>query len=69
MVRDFSKMLMPNDPIMLEAIEAMKRYHEAQAECRPQAEVDKLRLIAEQHFEHINQYQLAGLGHQPLTRH
>lgn len=31
MVRDFSKMLMPNDPIMLEAIEAMKRYHEAQA--------------------------------------
>lgn len=69
MVRDFSKMLMPNDPIMLEAIEAMRRYHEAQAEGRSQAEVEKLRLIAEQHFEHINQYQLAALGHQPLTRH
>lgn len=30
------------------------------------AEIGKLRLIAEQQFEQINQYQLAALGHQPL---
>lgn len=69
MARDLSKMLMPDDPIMLEALESLKRYHEAQAECRPLAEIEKLRLIAEQHFEQINQYQLAALGHQPLIRH
>ncbi|SNB69959.1 MULTISPECIES: hypothetical protein [unclassified Pseudomonas] len=69
MARDLSKMLMPDDPIMLEAFECLKRYHTAQAQGRPLAEVEKLKLIADQHFEKINEYQLAALGHQPLTRH
>ena len=69
MARDLSKILMPDDPIMLEAIESLKRYHQAQASCMPMAEIEKLRLIAEQHFEQISQYQLAALGHQPLIRH
>lgn len=62
-------MLMPDDPIMLEAMKSLKRYHKAQAERRPLAEIKKLKLIAKQLFEQINQYQLAALGHQPLIRY
>jgi len=40
MARDLSKMLMPDDPIILEAIESLKRYHEVQAASRPLAEVE-----------------------------
>lgn len=62
-------MIMPDDPIMLTAIEAMKHYHEAQETGKPEAEVERLRLQAEQAFRSVNDYQLAALGHQPLIRH
>jgi len=45
-VRDgdiLSKMLMPDDSIVLDAMASLKRYHEAHAECRPMAEIGKLR--------------------------
>ncbi|HGA2317315.1 TPA: hypothetical protein ACIRVE_001861 [Pseudomonas putida] len=69
MKRNLDSMLMPDDPIVQEAVEAMKRYHQAQDTGEPDCEVERLRLAAEQLFQSISDYQLAALGHQPLVRH
>jgi hypothetical protein len=44
------------------AVDAMKRYHEAQASGEPVEEVERLRLIAESQFQAVNDYQLRALG-------
>lgn len=69
MAHDVRRMIMPNDPIVVEAVEAMKRYHEALEADEPPAEIARLRLLAEQQFQFISDYQLAALGHQALKRH
>lgn len=69
MKRNLAAMIMPDDPVMQAAIEAMRLYHLAQQAGLPETEVERLRLEAEQHFQSINDYQLAVLGYQPLTRH
>ncbi|MBS7432466.1 hypothetical protein KHW15_10285 [Pseudomonas syringae] len=61
-------MIMLGDPLMTQAIDAMKRYHQAQEAGLPEAEVERLRLEAEHLFTTIGEYQLAALGYQPLTR-
>lgn len=62
-------MIMPDDPVMVQAVEAMKRYHRALATALPSADVERLRLDAEQQFQSLNNYQLAILGYQHLERH
>lgn len=69
MKRTLEAMIMPGDPLMTQAIDAMKRYHQAQEAGLPEAEVERLRLEAEHLFATIGEYQLAALGYQPLTRH
>lgn len=54
--------LYPNHPMYVDAIEAMKRYHEAKAAGCSIAEVEKLRQIAEANFSSVNEYQLKALG-------
>lgn len=44
MAQDVRRMIMPNDPIVVEAVEAMKRYHEALETDEPPAEIARLRL-------------------------
>ncbi|MCX2858857.1 hypothetical protein OO256_22475 [Pseudomonas sp. DCB_CB] len=44
------------------AVDALRRYHEAQAAARPADEVERLRLIAEAQFQAVNKYQLKALG-------
>ena len=39
--------VLPDDPLYQQAIEAMKRYDQAKADGRPEAEVEGLRLEAE----------------------
>ncbi len=68
-MRKLDAMIMPDDPAMHEAMEALKRYHKAQEAGKPKAEIERLRHEAEQYFQSINDYQLAVLGHQPLLRH
>lgn len=41
------KILPPDHPAYTEAVEAMRRYHEALNACAPVVEVERLRLIAE----------------------
>lgn len=57
-----SEVLMPDHPMYTDAVDAMKRYHEAQAAGEPAEEVERLRLIAESQFQAVTDYQLKALG-------
>lgn len=45
-----------------DAVDAMKRYHQAQADGISGAELESLRLLAEQRFQAVTDYQLRALG-------
>ncbi|WP_411958977.1 hypothetical protein ACK56M_20990 [Pseudomonas sp. s4] len=62
MKRDLSKVLMPDHPLYTEAVEALKIYHQAQAEGVIGAELERLRLMAEHRFQAVTDYQLRALG-------
>lgn len=62
MKRDVGKTLRPDHPMYTEAIEALKRYHQAQAEGIGGADLNRLRLIAEQQFQAVTDYQMKALG-------
>ncbi|XBV16518.1 hypothetical protein BIKONL_004033 [Pseudomonas putida] len=61
--------VLPDDPLYQQAIEAMKRYDQAKADGRPEAEVEGLRLEAEYAFQSVTDYQLEALGGPSPTRH
>lgn len=69
MKRDVTKVLPPDHQAFSDAIEAMKRYHEARDLGAPSIEVERLRLIAESAYQAATDYQLYALGHQSLKRH
>ncbi|MCE0966333.1 MULTISPECIES: hypothetical protein [Pseudomonas] len=54
--------LFPDHPMYTDAVDAMKRYHEAQASGESAEEVERLRLIAESQFQAVTDYQLKALG-------
>lgn len=62
MKRDMSKVLMPDDPLYTEAVEALKVYHQAQADGVVGIELERLRLMAEHRFQTVTDYQLRALG-------
>lgn len=62
MDRGLSKLLPPDHPMYTEAVEALKRYHQAQAEGVVGADLKRLRLIAEQQFQAVTDYQMKALG-------
>lgn len=57
MAHDVRRMIMPNDPIVVEAVEAMKRYHEALEADEPPAEIARLRLLAASSGAAVSVYQ------------
>ncbi|MFG0766855.1 hypothetical protein ACF8Q9_08280 [Pseudomonas sp. TYF_15] len=58
MVKDLTTVLPPAHPMYIGAVEAMKRYHQAQADGVSEAEVERLRLLAEHMFQAVTDYQL-----------
>jgi hypothetical protein len=54
--------LFPDHPMYTDAIEALKRYHQAQADGASPLEIERLRLIAESQFQAVTDYQLRALG-------
>lgn len=62
MDRDLSKLLPPDHPMYSDAVEALRRYHQAQAEGAVGADLERLRLIAEQQFQAVTDYQMKALG-------
>ncbi|MGJ7547612.1 hypothetical protein [Pseudomonas alloputida] len=62
MQRDLSKVLLPDHPMYTDAVDALKRYHQAQANGVTEAELERLRLITEHQFQAVTDYQLRELG-------
>ena len=69
MKRTIQGMIDAGEPLIEEAIAALRQYHEAQAAGLAPGQVERLRLIAESAFQAVTDYQLYVLGHQPLVRH
>lgn len=61
MAKDLNSVLPPDHPMYSDAVEAMKRYHQAQAEGITGLELESLRLLAEQQFQAVTDYQLRAL--------
>ncbi|MBX6690025.1 hypothetical protein I8746_10465 [Pseudomonas sp. USTB-Z] len=62
MKRDLSKVLMPDHSLYTEAVEALKAYHQAEADGVEGMELERLRLMAEHRFQAVTDYQLHALG-------
>ncbi|MEH6416566.1 hypothetical protein [Pseudomonas sp. CGJS7] len=62
MKNDLSKVLLPDHPMYTGAVDALKQFHQAQANGVTGAELERLRLMAEQQFQAVTDYQLHALG-------
>jgi len=62
MAKDINRALPPDHPMYSDAVEAMKRYHQAQTEGISGAELERLRLLAEHQYQAVTDYQLRALG-------
>ncbi|MDM3886026.1 hypothetical protein QSV36_10490 [Pseudomonas sp. BCRC 81390] len=54
--------VLPDHPLYTQAVEAMRRYHEAKDSGALAHEVERLRLLAEAQFQAVTDYQLKALG-------
>lgn len=61
--------LEPENPLMIQALDALKRYHEAQAAGLSETEIDRLRMEAERLFQAVSEFQQRILGHRHDTLH
>jgi transcriptional antiterminator Rof (Rho-off) len=57
------------EPLMQQAMDAMRRYHEARDSLTAAEEVERLRLEAEALMQAVSEYQQAALGGPAATRH
>lgn len=69
MKRTLEGMILAGEPLMQQAIDALRRYHEAEESGVAPEEVERLRLLAESLYQAVTDYQLYALGHQDLVRH
>ncbi|MNW18680.1 hypothetical protein D3C71_2183370 [compost metagenome] len=51
-------MIEAGEPLIQQAVDAMRQYHDAQDVGAPAAEVERLRLLAESLFQAVTDYQL-----------
>jgi hypothetical protein len=56
--RTFIGMVEAGEPLIQQAIDAMREYHQAQDRGAPIEEVERLRLLAESLFQVVSDYQL-----------
>ncbi|MCE1007222.1 hypothetical protein A0O30_23795 [Pseudomonas sp. LLC-1] len=56
--RTFIGMVEAGEPLIQQAIDAMRDYHQALDRCAPPEEVERLRLLAESLFQVVSDYQL-----------
>lgn len=56
--RTFIGMVEAGEPLIQQAVDAMRLYHEAEAAGEPTEEVERLRLLAESLFQAVSDYQL-----------
>lgn len=56
--RTFMGLIEAGEPLIKQAIDAMREYHDAQAAGLPDAEIERLHLLAESLFQAVSDYQL-----------
>jgi len=56
--RTFIGMVEAGEPLIQQAIDAMREYHQAQDRGAPAAEIERLRVLAESLFQVVSDYQL-----------
>nr|WP_243667070.1 hypothetical protein [Pseudomonas brassicae] len=69
MRQSLSDAIVSLEPLTKEAIEALRRYHEAQNAGAASDEVERLRLLAESLFQTVSAYQASLLGAPIPSRH
>ncbi|PIK77184.1 hypothetical protein [Pseudomonas sp. 382] len=63
------EVLLPDHLAYAQAVEAMRKYHEAKDHGASDAEVERLRLIAEAQFQAVTEYQMRAFGKDDGTAH
>ena len=66
---DLQEKMAAGEPLMQQAMDAVRRYHEALEFLAPAEDVECLRLEAESLMQAVSEYQLSALGGRPATRH
>ena len=56
--RTFIGMVEAGEPLIQQAIDALREYHQAQDSGAPAEEIERLRLLAESLFQVVSDYQL-----------
>lgn len=69
MKRTVLGMIEAGEPLIQQAIDAMRCYHEAKAAGSSAQEVERLRVLAESMFQAVQDYQLRALGGSAKTIH
>ncbi|WP_110995821.1 hypothetical protein [Pseudomonas sichuanensis] len=69
MKRDVTKVLLPDHQAFSDAMEALKRYHEAKDLGAPPEEIERLKSLAESLFQALTDYQLRALSGPGFTTH
>ena len=69
MKRTILGMTEAGEPLILEALEALRLYREAKTSGRPQEEIDRLQILAESIVQAVTDYQLLALGADSIKLH
>lgn len=56
------EVLLPDHLVYAQAVEAMRKYHEAKDNGAPKAELERLRRLAEAQFQAVTEYQMRAFG-------
>ncbi|MCE1055911.1 hypothetical protein V0R52_14220 [Pseudomonas asiatica] len=65
--RTFIGMVEAGEPLIQQAIDAIRQYHESQDSSAPPEEVERLRLLADSIYQAVIDYQLIQAGRAPAT--
>ena len=69
MKRTILGMTEAGEPLILEALEALRLYREAKTLGRPQEEIDRLKILAESLVQAVTDYQLLAVGDDSIMLH
>lgn len=69
MKRTILGMTQAGEPLILEALEALRIYREAKNSGRPQEEIDRLQILAESLVQAVTDYQLLAVGNDSIKLH
>lgn len=65
--RSFIGMVKAGEPLIQQAIDAIREYHQSQDRNAPSEEAERLRLLADSLYQAVLDYQLIQAGRAPAT--